>query len=276
MLVAAALSALVATSVAVATLKTGDVTPGQRDSVRGDGGERPDTHRHVRRPDDRDHARPVLRHGDEHHDRAQRHGRPVREEHVQHDEEARLGRWLAEGARIRQAHAGELHGDQRRRKARRLAPRLRESPRRRLFGSLAGSFSKTGGLTDGTLGTGTGANAAVIAKRVELQRRQAGAAPSVFLFVRGAVDSVSATAITVKPKDGSANQTCTVKNADQVKGIDVERPGRDVLRPGRGRLDAREGSRSTSSTRDDDGGRLRAPSVVLGENGERLADRARP
>ena len=89
-----------------------------------------------------------------------------------------------------------------------------------LFGSLAGSFSKTGGLTDGTLGTGTGANAAVIAKRVSCGGDKP-TRPSVFLFVRGAVDSVSATAITVKPKDGSANQTCTIKNADQVKGIEA-------------------------------------------------------
>lgn len=90
-----------------------------------------------------------------------------------------------------------------------------------LFGSLAGSFSKTGGLTDGTLGTGTGTNAAVIAKRIDCGEEKP-TRPSVFLFVRGEVDSVSATAITVKPKDGSANQTCTVKNADQVKGIDAK------------------------------------------------------
>ena len=89
-----------------------------------------------------------------------------------------------------------------------------------LFGSLSGSFSKTGGLTDGTLGTGTGTNAAVLAKRVDCNADKP-TRPSVFLFVRGAVDSVSATAITVKPKDGSANQTCTVKNADQVKGIEA-------------------------------------------------------
>ena len=89
-----------------------------------------------------------------------------------------------------------------------------------LFGSLAGSFSKTGGLTDGTFGTGTGTNAAVIAKRIDC-REEKPSRPSVFLFVRGAVDSVSASAITVKPKEGSANQTCTVKSADQVKGIDA-------------------------------------------------------
>jgi hypothetical protein len=90
-----------------------------------------------------------------------------------------------------------------------------------LFGSLAGSFSKTGGLTDGTLGTGTGTNAAVIAKRIDC-REEKPTRPSVRLFVRGEVDSISPTAITVKPKDGSANQTCTVKNADQVKGIEAK------------------------------------------------------
>ncbi len=89
-----------------------------------------------------------------------------------------------------------------------------------LFGSLAGSFSKTGGLTDGTLGTGTGTNAAVLAKRVDCNGDKP-TRPSVFLFVRGSVDSISPTAITVKPKDGSANQTCTVKSADQVNGIDA-------------------------------------------------------
>ena len=89
-----------------------------------------------------------------------------------------------------------------------------------LFGSLSGSFSKAGGLTDGALGTGTGTNAAVVVKHVGCSSDKP-TRPSVFLFVRGAVDSVSATAITVKPKDGSPNQTCTVKNADQVKGIDA-------------------------------------------------------
>ena len=89
-----------------------------------------------------------------------------------------------------------------------------------LFGSLSGSFSKTGGLTDGALGTGTGTNAAVVVKRVGCSSDKP-TRPSVFLFVRGAVDSVSATSIRVKPKDGSANQTCTVKSADQVKGIDA-------------------------------------------------------
>jgi hypothetical protein len=101
---------------------------------------------------------------------------------------------------------------------------LRGSASRRgglLFGSLAGSFSKTGGLTDGTLGTGTGSNAAVIAKRIDCGDEKP-TRPSVVLVVRGEVDSVSPTTITVKPKDGSANQTCAVKVADQVKGIDAK------------------------------------------------------
>jgi hypothetical protein len=88
-----------------------------------------------------------------------------------------------------------------------------------IFGSLSGSFSKTGGLTDGQLGTGTGANTAVLAKRVECKKSES-PRPSVHLLVRGEVDAVSATSISVKPKDGSATQTCTVKSADDVKRIE--------------------------------------------------------
>ena len=80
-----------------------------------------------------------------------------------------------------------------------------------IFGSLSGSFSKTGGLTDGQLGTGTGANTAVLAKRAECKKAES-TRPSVHLLVRGEVDAVSATSISVKPKDGSATQTCTVKS----------------------------------------------------------------
>ena len=88
-----------------------------------------------------------------------------------------------------------------------------------IFGSLSGSFSKTGGLTDGQLGTGTGANTAVLAKRAECKKAES-TRPSVHLLVRGEVDAVSATSIAVKPKDGSATQTCTVKSADDVKRIE--------------------------------------------------------
>lgn len=88
-----------------------------------------------------------------------------------------------------------------------------------LFGSLAGAFSKTGGLTDGTIGSGTGTNAAVIAKRTDC-REQKPAQPSVRLVVRGEVDSVGPTSITVKPRDGSANQTCAVKDTDDLRRVE--------------------------------------------------------
>ncbi|HWL33080.1 MAG TPA: hypothetical protein VNP89_05695 [Gaiellaceae bacterium] len=87
-----------------------------------------------------------------------------------------------------------------------------------LFGSLSGSFSKTGGLTDGAIGTGTGANAAVIAKGIRCKPEQM-PRPSVHLFVRGQIEAVSATSITVKPKDGSASQSCTVKDDDDVDRV---------------------------------------------------------
>jgi hypothetical protein len=45
--------------------------------------------------------------------------------------------------------------------------------------------------------------------------------PSVHLFVRGAVEAVSPTAITVKPADGSASQTCTVTDSRKVERVAV-------------------------------------------------------
>ena len=87
-----------------------------------------------------------------------------------------------------------------------------------LFGSLSGSFSKTGGLTDGAIGSGAGANAAVIAKGIRCRPEKA-ERPSVHLVVRGQIETVSATSITVKPKDGTASQTCTVKDDDDVDRV---------------------------------------------------------
>lgn len=87
-----------------------------------------------------------------------------------------------------------------------------------VFGSLAGTFSKTGGLTGGAIGSGTATNAAVIAKRIRCSSQQT-PRPSVFLLVRGQVETVSATSITVKPKDGSASQTCAVKDDDDVENV---------------------------------------------------------
>ncbi len=87
-----------------------------------------------------------------------------------------------------------------------------------LFGSLSGAFSKTSGLTDGAIGTGAGANAAVIAKGIRCKPEKA-SRPSVHLVVRGQIETVGATSITVKPKDGSVSQTCTVKDADDVDRV---------------------------------------------------------
>ena len=88
-----------------------------------------------------------------------------------------------------------------------------------LLGSISGSFSKSGGLTNGQLGTGTGANAAVLTKKAECKSSET-TRPSVHLLVRGEVDAVSATSISVKPKDGSATQTCAVKDDDDVERIE--------------------------------------------------------
>lgn len=86
-----------------------------------------------------------------------------------------------------------------------------------LLGSLSGTFSKTGGLTGGAIGSGAATNAAVIVKRVRCERQTP--RPSVHLIVRGQVETLSATSITVKPKDGSASQTCAVKDADDVERV---------------------------------------------------------
>lgn len=88
-----------------------------------------------------------------------------------------------------------------------------------LFGSISGSFSKAGGLTDGQLGTGAGANAAVLAKRADCKRPES-TRPSVRLLVRGEVEAVSSSSISVKPRDGSATQTCAVKDAGDVEKIE--------------------------------------------------------
>ena len=105
-----------------------------------------------------------------------------------------------------------------------------------IFGSLTGSFSKTGGLTDGQLGTGTGANAAVLAKRVDCKPSET-VRPSVRLTVRGSVESISASEIKVKPADGSASQSCTIGErkpehievGDKVEMTCLQREGKFVL-----------------------------------------------
>lgn len=89
----------------------------------------------------------------------------------------------------------------------------------KLFGSLTGTFSKTAGMTAGAIGSGSGADLAVIADGVRCSASSS--KPSVRLFVRGTVEAVSATSITVKPSDGSASQTCSVADDDEVEGVRV-------------------------------------------------------
>ena len=87
-----------------------------------------------------------------------------------------------------------------------------------VFGSLTGAFSKTGGLTGGAIGSGTGADLAVIAKGIRCSSQRT-PKPSVHLFVRGQVEAVSSTSITVKPRDGTASQSCTVQDDDDVDHV---------------------------------------------------------
>lgn len=105
-----------------------------------------------------------------------------------------------------------------------------------LFGSLSGSFSKTAGLTDGLLGSGTGANTAVLATRTDCKRSET-TRPSVRLTVRGTVESISDSAIAVTPADGSALQSCTIGERkperievnDKVEMTCLQREGKFVL-----------------------------------------------
>ena len=105
-----------------------------------------------------------------------------------------------------------------------------------VFGSISGSFSRTGGLTNGQLGTGTGANTAVLAKHVDCKASET-TRPSVRLTVRGTVESISDSAIAVKPSDGSATQSCTIgerkperiEAGDRVEMTCLQREGKFVL-----------------------------------------------
>ena len=105
-----------------------------------------------------------------------------------------------------------------------------------VFGSLSGSFSKSAGLTDGQLGTGTGANTAVLANRTDCNPSET-VHPSVRLTVRGTVESISDLAIAVKPADGGASQSCTIGERkpehidvnDKVEMTCLQRDGKFVL-----------------------------------------------
>lgn len=87
-----------------------------------------------------------------------------------------------------------------------------------VLGSIAGSFSKGGGL-DGQLGgAGTGANLALLVKRIDCKQEDK-TRPSVFLTVRGQVDELLTASISVKPADGGASQKCTIGD---------EKPGSNI------------------------------------------------
>lgn len=92
-----------------------------------------------------------------------------------------------------------------------------------LLGSLTAGWTGTGGFTDGKLGTGSSTNAAVLAGK-PCSGKPAGS--SVKLFVKGTVDAVSDTSISVKPRDGGAVQTCAIgatsERSSVVKGDSVE------------------------------------------------------
>jgi hypothetical protein len=80
-----------------------------------------------------------------------------------------------------------------------------------VLGSLTASFNRATGFADGAIGAGTGANSAIIAKRTTCRRESS--SPSVRLRVRGTVESLSSSAIAVKPSDGGATQSCAITSA---------------------------------------------------------------
>jgi hypothetical protein len=87
-----------------------------------------------------------------------------------------------------------------------------------LFGSLSGSFTKEGGLTAGAIGSASAPDAALIVKRLGCREEKA-PKPSVHLRVRGTVDALTATSISVKPADGGPSQACTIGS---------EKPGSNI------------------------------------------------
>jgi hypothetical protein len=80
-----------------------------------------------------------------------------------------------------------------------------------LFGSFTATFDKATGLAAGAIGSGSSTNAAVIAKRTSCKKESQ--RPSVRLRVRGTIESLSASAIAVKPTDGGATQSCSITSA---------------------------------------------------------------
>lgn len=88
-----------------------------------------------------------------------------------------------------------------------------------LLGSLTAAWSATAGFSSGALGSGSGANLAVLAGHACAGKE---AKPSVRLSVRGKVESISSSSIAVKPFDGTATQTCAITGASgSTSGIEA-------------------------------------------------------
>ena len=77
-----------------------------------------------------------------------------------------------------------------------------------LLGSLTATFDKATGFAVGAIGSGASTNAAVLAKRTSC--KGASERPSVRLQVRGSIESLTTSAIAVKPTDGGATQSCSI------------------------------------------------------------------
>jgi hypothetical protein len=75
-----------------------------------------------------------------------------------------------------------------------------------VVGNVTASFTASGGFTGGKLGEG-GANTALMIGRSCVKQGPT----SVQLVVKGTIESLSSTSISVKPRDGSSTQTCAVK-----------------------------------------------------------------
>ena len=79
-----------------------------------------------------------------------------------------------------------------------------------LLGNLSATFNADSGFSDGKLGSGTSSLPAVLAGRPCAEPKPAPIA--VRLVVKGKVESLDSSSITVKPGDASASQTCALRS----------------------------------------------------------------
>jgi hypothetical protein len=87
-----------------------------------------------------------------------------------------------------------------------------------LYASVGGSFSSSGGIANGTIGSGgTQANAGVFFGGGHC--RPVKERPSLKVIVKGDVESVDGSQVTVKPFDGSASVSC--KRTDRSPDVNV-------------------------------------------------------